>query len=348
MRTLATIQKVLDLQEIPGADSIEVASILGWKCVVKKGEFAIGDHVVYIEVDSILPERPEFEFMRPRGFRVRTIKLRGQISQGLVFPVSILKGNTSVWAEPGIGFFGEVGDDVTDMLGITKFEPPIPAQLSGTVRGLFPAFLRKTDEDRIQSFPDILQKFPDARCRVCEKLDGSSVTFYYLNGEFGVCSRNLELKEDDQNTFWRVAHQLGLRENLSDLGMNIALQGELVGEGIQKNKYGIRGHAVYFFDVFGIDGYRPFDVIDADKIIDQLGLQSVPWLMDIEQLGDMTVASLLSMSSRNSALADVLSEGIVVRSYSDMTETFITNKTVNRGRISFKVINPEFLLKHGE
>lgn len=338
MRQLASIQRIIDLSPIPDADSIEVASILGWKVVVKKAEFSVGDAVVYVEIDSILPERPEFEFMKPRGMRVRTVRLRGQVSQGICFHPSILA--------PDMNY--TEGRDVTEQLGITKYDPPIPAQLAGTVRGLFPSFLKKTDEERIQTFPDILQKYGGVKCRICEKLDGSSATYYYLNGEFGVCSRNLELKEDADNSFWRVARTFDIEGKLRDLGRNIALQGELIGEGVQKNKYGLKGQRVYFFDAFNIDTYSPLGITEAHDLFHRLDLSTAPDLGDM-LLNDHTVDELVTIATRKSVLKpDSWAEGIVIRSYQEMTETFITNKTVNRGRISFKVINPEFLLKHGE
>ena len=341
MRKLASIQRVLSVDPIPDADAIEVASILGWKCVVKKGEFSVGDPCVYIEVDSLLPDIEQFEFMKPRGMRVRTVRLRGQVSQGLALPVYPLMS----------GFDGLLpeGTDVSDMLGIVKYEAPVPAQLSGVAKGSFPGFLQKTDEDRIQSFPDILTKYSDTRCRMTEKLDGSSATYYLRDGEFGVCSRNLELERNSDNTFWRVAIENDIEQKLRSLGKNIAIQGELIGEGVQGNKYKIKGHRVYFFNVFDIDAGKPLDVIPADDLIDKMGLVSVPWLGDIERLGSHTVDTLIKKSDRPSVLGGLgVAEGIVIRSYGNVSETFVTGKTVDRGRLSFKVINPEFLIKHKE
>lgn len=338
MRHLASIQRILSLDPIPDADQIEVASILGWKCVVKKGEFSVGDACAYIEVDSLLPDRPEFEFMKPRGMRVRTVKLRGQVSQGLALPCSIL--------EPDMNH--TEGRDVTEQLSITKYTPPIPAQLAGDAKGTFPGFLKKTDEERIQTMPWILEKYEGALCRVCEKLDGSSATYYLRDGEFGVCSRNQELKETEGNSFWRVARELKLEERLRDYGRNIALQGELIGEGIQKNKYGLKGQTVKFFDVFDIDNFRHMNIREADDVYSTLALDQAPIVCD-ELLGGSLVDALVMMATRRSVLKpDVWAEGIVIRSYNDVTETFVTGGTVNRGRLSFKVINPSFLLKYDE
>lgn len=348
MRKLATIQRILALDPIPDADQIEVASVLGWKCVVKKGEFSVGDPCCYIEVDSLLPDRPEFEFMKPRGMRVRTVKLRGQVSQGLALPVTIFKGDTRYWAEPGIGFFGDEGEDVTEALGITKYEPPIPAQLSGETKGTFPGFLKKTDEERIQSMPWILEKHKGVQVRVCEKLDGSSVTYYVRDGEFGVCSRNQELKESDGNSFWKVARQMNVEERLRSLGRNIAIQGELIGEGVQNNKYGLKGQTAYFFNVFDIDRFEHEDIINSSLILGDIELPEVPVIDTLLPINH-SVDDLVSLATRKSLLKpDVWAEGIVIRSYENITETFPTGGSVDRGRLSFKVINPSFLLKYEE
>lgn len=345
MRKLASIQRILSLDPIPGADAIEVASVLGWKCVVKKGDFSVGDPCVYIEVDSMLPERPEFEFMKARGMRVRTMKLRGQISQGLVMPTTLLanpNGDTSVFDD---------GMDVTEYLGVVKYEPPVPVSLGGEAKGSFPSFIPKTDEDRIQSFPDILTKYGWAECEFREKLDGSSATFYLKDGSFGVCSRNLELRETEGNTFWDVAKQMNIEERLRHLGCNIAIQGELIGPGIQKNKYKLDAHEVRFFNVYDIDAQCHLDCVAMSNTIDELGLKQAP-LLGSMMLSDFTVDSLVELSTGPSELnSGTLREGVVVRSLGTVQETFQTPdgpKTVDRGRLSFKVISPAFLLKNEE
>ena len=151
------------------------------------------------------------------GFRLRTIKLRGQVSQGLILPIHVL---------PLLEMVSE-GQDVTEMLGIVKYEPPIPAELAGKVKGLFPSFLRKTDEERIQNLSGELEEWKDTKFYVTEKLDGSSATFYYKDGVFGVCSRNLELLETEENTFWKFARQVDLENKMREFDINISLQGEV-------------------------------------------------------------------------------------------------------------------------
>jgi RNA ligase (TIGR02306 family) len=247
-RKLASIQKVLDIQPIPNADAIECLTVLGWKVVAKKNEFKVGDLVVYFEVDSILKERPEVEFLRKSNFRIKTIKLRGQVSQGLCLPLSILAGEVELPHDP----YAE-GDDVTSVLEVVKYEPYIPAQLAGTVKGSFPDFMHKTDEVRIQTVPSILTRHQNKKFYVTEKVDGSSMTVYLRNGEFGVCSRNLELKETEGNSLWKTARELDLENKLKSLDRNMALQGELVGPGVQGNKYKLDKLNFFIFNIFDID-----------------------------------------------------------------------------------------------
>ena len=226
MRKLATVQIISDIKDIPNANVIKVASVLGWKTVIKENEFKIGDKIVFIEIDSILPDRPEFTFFKKKSDRLKTIRLRGQISQGVCFPMTILPSGNY-----------EVGIDVTDILGITKHESPIPAQLSGIVKGASPSFIPKTDEPRIQLLQPLLDKYKNEMFSVSEKLDGASVTYYINNGVFGVCGRNWELQKNPDNTLWKLAEQYNIENKLRNFNRNIALQGEVIGEGIQKNSY---------------------------------------------------------------------------------------------------------------
>lgn len=209
MRKLASIQKIEKLQPIESADSIELATVLGWNVVVKKGEFNVGDLVVYCEIDSVLPDKPEFSFLRDRGMRIKTIKLKGQISQGICFPLSIL-----------------LDADVTDILEIKKYEPLIPECVSGVMKSTFPSFIPKTDETRVQVLKKTLEQYAGSLCYVAEKIDGSSATYFIKNGEFGVCSRNMELSESE-NSYWKIAEKFDIENKLRSLGLDIAIQGDL-------------------------------------------------------------------------------------------------------------------------
>jgi RNA ligase (TIGR02306 family) len=338
MRKLASIQKIKSLEPIEGADAIEKSTVLGWQLVVKKGEFKVGDLCIYCEIDSLLPEKPEFEFLRPRKMRIRTVRLRGQISQGICFPLSFLPADFAIVEDA----------DCTEALGIVKYEPPVPAHLSGIAKGKFPSFIPKTDETRVQVMQRLLDKYKGETCYLTEKLDGSSATFYLYQNEFGVCSRNLDLLEDGENTFWKVARALDIETKLRSLNGNFALQGELVGEHIQDNKLKLRGHTVYFFNIFDIDRFEYFPYARFVKTIADLNLQTVPILSTDYALSN-DIDSIIQMATRKSAVnPDVWAEGIVIRPLMEKIDLILSNENFNNGRVTLKAINPEFLLKYGE
>ncbi len=338
MRKLASIQKIKSLDPIEGADAIEKSTVLGWQLVVKKGEFKVGDLCIYCEIDSLFPDKPEFEFMRPRKMRVKTIRLRGQISQGICFPLSFLPSGFDIIEDA----------DCTEALGIVKYEPPVPAHLSGIAKGKFPSFIPKTDETRVQVMQRLLDKYKGETCYLTEKLDGSSATFYLYQNEFGVCSRNLDLLEDGENTFWKVARALDIETKLRSLNGNFAIQGELVGEHIQDNKLKLRGHTVYFFNVFDIDRFEYFPYARFVKTIGDLNLQTVPILSTDYSLSN-DIDSIIQMATRKSAVnPDVWAEGIVIRPLMEKIDLILSNENFNNGRVTLKAINPEFLLKYGE
>ena len=328
MRKLASIQKIRSLEPIEGADAIEKAQVLGWQLVVKKGEFKIGDLCVYCEIDCIMPDKPEFAFLKPRKMRIRTVKLRGQVSQGICFQLSVLPKGVEI----------SENLDVTDILGVEKFEPPIPASLEGKMKGRFPSFIPKTDEPRIQVMQDFLDQYKGEKCYITEKIDGSSVTYYINNGEFGVCSRNLELLEDDTNTLWKLAHELDIENKLRSLNKNFAIQGEIVGENIQKNTLKLRGQIVFFFNAFDIDAYKYIDFKEFVSLMKSLELKPVP-IIEEEYILENDINKLVEMSIGKSLInPNGWREGIVIRS---QKEQFI-----NGERFSFKVVNPKFLLKY--
>ena len=338
MRKLATVQKIKEIVPIEGADAIELAIVNGWKVVAAKNVgHKPGDSVVYCEIDSFLPIKEEFEFLRKtsykkmsdgsEGFRLKTIKLRGQVSQGLIIPIDVLLkyGMSSDDVYEGL--------DVSDILGIIKYEPPVPAELAGKVKGNFPSFIPKTDEERIQNLTKEFEEWKksDVDFYVSEKLDGSSATYYYKDGVFGVCSRNLELLETEGNTFWKVARDLDLENKMKSLGYNVSFQGELVGEGIQGNPYRIKGHKVFFFNVFNIDKHEYADLIEFVNTIHGLSLETVPKIETKFKLPD-TIEDLLNYSdSKSYHNPNFDREGVVIRS-------------LDR-KISFKVISNKFLLK---
>ena len=340
-RPLATIQRISKIEPIEGADSIDVARILGWNVVIRKGEFFAGDLCVYCEIDSLLPVIPDFEFLRKScfvdrddlsGFRIKTIRLRQQISQGICFPMSLVDPNTS-WKE---------GDDLTEILGIIKWEPRISLGMGGKIKGSFPGFIPKTDETRIQSIPDLLERHNGTYCYVTEKVDGSSITVFFKDGEIGVCSRNMWMQDTEENVFWATAKKMDLEGKMkSVLGEgNWALQGELLGPGLQGNKYGLKGNKILWFNVFNVDTYKYLNFEEFQNVIINMGLETVPFVGKF--ILNNTVDELVEMSKGKSLLDDKIHrEGIVIRPCEEKEDKKL-------GRVSFKVINPDFLLKFGE
>lgn len=335
MRNLASIQRIDDIQPIDGADMVEVCTINGWKVVAQKGLYVIGDLVIYIEIDSFLPINPEYEFLRAssfkrmgslEGFRIRTKKIRGQLSQGLILDANSVQ----------IEFYEYIeGTDVTEELGIIKYERPISSQLQGIAKGDFPSFLHKTDEERIQNLPQYFENYRGREFYVTEKLDGSSFTAYLNNGVFGVCSRNLELVETEGNKYWQAAKQLDLERKLREVfPMSIGgfcLQGELVGEGIQGNPYKLKGQTVYFFNVFMIKNGERTNGRFAMKFIESLDLKFAPVLK--YSVFDTNMEDILKDAEGKSVLnKDTEREGLVYRLLDDPA-------------VSFKVISNKFLLK---
>jgi RNA ligase (TIGR02306 family) len=291
-----------------------VAKVKGWNVVVKVNEYKVGDLAVYYEIDSFLPVRPQFEFLRKssfkrmssnEGFRLKTIRLRGQISQGLLTPIP--EGITNP----------KEGDDLTEALGIVKYEPPIPAQLAGKIKGTFPNFIPKTEEIRIQNFESEVGFSPvGERAYVTEKLDGTSFTCYFNNGVFGVCGRNWELSETSDNSLWRMANLLQLKEKMTKHGKNIAIQGELVGNGINGNLYELKEHKLYFFTGYDIDKGRRMFFDELEWLLFRFDVPMVPVL---EKYGyvlpnENLVDNMLKYAEGKSVLnMEVDREGVVVR-----------------------------------
>ena len=335
MRKMASIRKIDDIRPIEGADAIECAVVGGWTVVVKKGEFAVGDLAVYCEIDSWIPtelapflskgkEPREFEGIK--GERLRTVKLRGQLSQGLLLPKPI-------------GLMDAVeGDDLSAYLGIVKWEMAIPAQLAGQVKGNFPTEIPKTDQERVQNLVEAIKAAADCELQfeVTEKLEGSSMTVYRIRGEFGVCSRNLDLKRDENNTFWKVAIEEDIDAQMMavDPYWDFAIQGELIGPGIQGNIYKLSKPEFYVFDVYNIQTGQYLKPEARRKLVETMGMKHVPVLVAngdmYDTLGITDIPQLLKFAEGKSQLADTEREGIVF-------------KQVNGG-MTFKAISNKYLL----
>ena len=338
-RKLASIQVIKELTPISGADAILCAKVLGWECVVKKTEFQVGDRCIYFEIDSVLPIAQWNDHLRKdpnKPLRIKTIKLRGQLSQGLAMPLSILPTGEY-----------ELGQDVTELVGVTKYEPIVPAHLSGMVKGNFPAFLHKTDETRLQSNPNILQEAIDKKLVLVGtlKMDGTSFTAYRRDADFGVCSRNLDLKETEDNAHWKMTRKLKLEEILRSELRNLAIQGEMVGPGIQANRLGLIGVELYLFNLFDIDTGKYLSHTELSVFAEKHGLKVVPTVYRLDfggVVGPRDVNHLLNIANDLNYDNGTPAEGIVWRSMCE------THSEVLKGRLSFKTISSRFLLKYNE
>lgn len=364
-RKLATIQRITNLQPIPNADAIELATILGWKVVVKKGEHKVNDLVVYCEIDSVLPETEWFNFLSESKYRIKTKKMRGQISQGICFPISILNHYGSI--NSNNQFFTNVVEsdtilfsftnfniqedvDVTELIGVKKYEVKESGSggfNGGFRKGNFPYYIPKTDETRVQVLHKLIDEHKGLPCYITEKLDGCSATYFMKDGVFGVCSRNREVKDDDTNVFWQMARKYDIENVLREMCDNYVIQGEIIGPKIQGNKLQLAENELRVFDVFDIDKQEYFNYEQYTNFIIsayEYELKSVPFIENEFNL--CSVDELVEMSIRKSLLNNNIEcEGIVIRSREHINNDIILHK-MGTNRLSCKAINPKFLLKY--
>lgn len=345
VRKLVTVRQVGAIRPIPDADAIECATVEGWDVVIKKGEFQPGDRCVYFEIDSFLPLTDErYAFLAKNkiiwnskeGIRLRTIKLRGQVSQGLILPIAQFPELARQINEAG----DKVREfDFSDLLGIEKWEAPIPAELAGDVEGPIPSYIRKTDQERIQNMPEVLQDV-EVEYEATIKLDGSSMTVFHNAGPAGVCGRNWWLRESEQNSLWRLARKDRLLESLTAYGRNLALQGEIIGEGIQGNPEKLRGQEFRLFDIWDIDAQTYLGREARSIVVDALtalgaSIKEVPFIETTTLArfsGDM--AAILAYAEGPSLNPATAREGVVFKRMD--------------GGFSFKAISNSYLLKHGD
>ena len=332
MRKLASIQTILEIIPIEGADFIEQARILGWSMVIKKGEFAVGDHAIMFEIDSVLPDTPTFEFMRRSRFRVKTMKMKKVLAQGLALPLKMF---------PFLPENLEVGTDVSELLGVTKYQPAEDSSVGGVPGGNFPGYVSKTDETRIQSVPTLIEELSGVPCYVSVKMDGCSASYVVHDGEALVCSRNMTLTESDTNVHWIIERRHGILNKLDAQGGSWAVQGEICGPKIQANRLGLTAHEFYAFNVYNIETGQYLDFVDFRKFCECLGIKTVPIEIENFSLAGHTVDSLLEMA-RGKYVSGHAREGIVIRPRVEQFSNLL------HGRASFKAINNEFLLKGGE
>lgn len=356
MRKLASIQKIKEITPIIGADNIELAQILGWKVIVKKNEFKVDDLCIYFEIDSVLPDREWSAFLKSKT--IKTMKLNkfgGIISQGLALSMNIFPELKNIY---------NCGDDVSIILGVTKnvtdFEPKeinITSKFSkmyGKLLGKyfhinlrkkykgFPKYISKTDEERIQNIPQVLENWDNTKLYYsAEKIDGQSATYilepHFLKDEFIVCSRNNRLNQDNSN-WWQIAEKYEMKKKLKlakkIYGEHFAIQGEIIGKGVQDNKYEIKGKEFYVFNVINITQKRKMNLDEMIIFCERVGLEMVPIIDKLFWGSDMNIDKIVQYAEGYSALCpSTLREGVIIRDRNDIN-------------FSFKVINPDFLIKY--
>lgn len=421
VRRLATIRKVAAIEPIPGADKIVKATVDGWELVTQKSnDFKVNELVLYFEIDSFIPVRPEFEWLRKSsfksttnlgdGFRIKTIRLRGQVSQGLILPLSDFFKQTpdgcwyymkTILLEPsmmpdGEAVYLEEGTDLTEYFGVQKYEKPLPKEGGanfGRARGNFPDFIPKTDQERVQNNLNGIKKWvyfqkpevaevtdsgllevlnretPDReiihgssldsldktyfrtntaeeneepvyrwfsryslrneeevvekrqKFEVTVKLDGSSMTVYHNKGTYGVCSRNLDLTRDSENVFWKTAITTGILPYMVQDGRNLAIQGELMGPGVQGNRENLKDHAFFVFDVYDVDQARYMTPDERAAYMDDAfnytskSFMHVPLLPPITLYEGAPVSEFLDYADKQKSFDHDVAEGVVFKSY---------------------------------
>jgi len=321
-RKLASIRKISSIASIEGADRIIAYQVDGWWVVDSKDKYQVGDLVVYIEPDAFVPtELASFlskgkeprEYLGIKGEKLRTIRLKGQLSQGLLLPLSVLGNPEETFAITD----DSIGADVTEQLGILKWEAPIPAQLAGQVKGNFPSNVIKPDAERVQNLVREIAKWDveGVDWEVTEKIEGTSFTAGIINGEFIVCSRNVNLKEDETNLYWKIAREYDIEAKLRGLMLdNVVIQGEIYGMGVQGNIYNLQQTYLGIFTVQKNGQY--VSPIVRQNIISEMKLPTAPVLNNAWKIDGKSVDDILKMADGFSVLGTqgVLREGLVFKS----------------------------------
>ena len=349
MRKLASVQRISDVLPIEGADRIELVKVLGWQCVAQKGDFHAGDLCVYFEVDSFLPVRDCFEMLRGSsfktnpilgdGFKLRTMKFKGQISQGLVMR---LENFTELEGKDY-----EEGFDVTELLGVRLWEMPEVAGSGGTLRQGRPENIPKTDEVRIQSSPDLLHEFAGLGYYITTKMDGSSHSVGYRR-EDGVSytSHNCTISDDGKSAFVEHVKSKGIAMKIQDYAENngfssVVVQGEWCGAGIQKNRLKLLQPEWFVFTVI-LDGRRA-GLEKMKEVCEFIGAEMVP----VEETGNdlpSVYPSIDQLLARAKGIGynNTEREGIVIRPMEPVHSDLIS------APLSMKVLNNKYLLKNDE
>lgn len=318
---LATIEKISEVIPHPNADRLAIFKLEGMAWRVISGEkFNVGDRVIYIKTDTVVPDQPEFEFLRKNKFRVNCIRLRGEYSNGLILPINIFEGLENC----------EVGEDIADRIGVTKYEKPVSYQ-SGDAAGSFPThILPKTDEERIENHPELIEKFKGKEVYVSVKHDGSSVSVINHPDEgFMVCSRNLQIKESKDSKYWQPVFKYNLRDKIP---VGYGIQFELVGYGIQKNPEQLKGVDMSVFNVWRLEDRK---LLDHQEFVDFCTNAGIPTVNQYyvgmfkwDTVEDMIEEAKLA-TYPNGAAAEGLVWRLTKNEWDDTIQKYLSVKTIN-------------------
>lgn len=310
MNKLASIERILEINPHPNGDNIEICSILGWKVITQKGLYKAGELVIYVEIDTEFPAKPEFvSFLEPRHWRVKTIRLRGEYSQGLLLPLSLLD-TVEGHVEP------LEGTSVSELIDCIKYEKPFsvgPNNLKPKGNFYTDAGWSKTDEINICSHLQMLEALKGLPYYITQKADGmsTSVTYDSQKDELVVCSRNMRLYLDGDNAFLTGVGNYDL-DNIMRMYPQYGIQYETVGPGIQKNPMGLKNIQIRVFNLF--------DKINKvycgfDELVDFCTKTCLPMvqLVECNNSFNYTLEDLIKMASEIKYPGNLLAEGIVIR-----------------------------------
>lgn len=343
---LATYETITEIFPIEGADRIELARVQGWQSVIRKGEFSVGEQVIFVPIDTVLTPSAWNQHLWDKNdptkpIRLKTVKLRGVVSQGLILRASLVSAQ-EIWDHADDP---EEDTSLAGMLGITKYEKPVPAQLAGQAKGNFPTHLvSKTDEDNLKSNIKVLQELKQADfVEATLKIDGTSATYIKeFDGTFRVCSRNLELKDTEENVYWQMARKYKIEENLVP---GNCIQGEIAGPGIQGNPAGYSEVSLFVFNVINLGNEKRAPInrnswFNALTIInDQTIKVPIVRLFDVHEFAAMSVDDLQEWVNKLTYNNNKPAEGVVLRGYKD--GKIMYSQTLQK-MLSVKIINQNF------
>lgn len=320
MRKLASIQRILEVKDIEKSETLAVVSVLGWKVVVRREDnYKVGELVIYFELDSILPRIPEFEFMEQSNYILRSMRLRGQLSQGLVWKTDILPNDLELTE----------GMDVTEILGVQKHQEVISDVMLGKSKGFHPTTVRKSGEIRVQSMPELLAEFQGLMVAETTKIEGETASFIEHNGQIDVCSHYHSMIESPDSIHWQMYHKYNIGSILSR-NKNIGIQGEIAGPGIHKNPLDLEEKQLFVFRITDTLTGRRFTPVEIMEFCQSQGLQHVPMKLNVKF--DFTMEEVIERAKGEYANGKPR-EGIVIvpmeATYSEVLRDWLSMKVIN-------------------